>query len=65
MNADRKRAFDNYASKLTAAEIDSNIKDVLSRLEEHHEMSSQCRTLWLEDLGGWVEHYRMAVMSER
>ena len=56
MNADRKRAFDNYAGKLTAAEIDSNIKAVLGKLEQQRYMPNSERELWLEDLGGWVEH---------
>jgi hypothetical protein len=58
MNADRQRAFDNYASKFDADQCDANIQRILQALQTNKSMKPSDRELWLEDLNGWIRHYR-------
>lgn len=61
MNADRERAFDNFAKYCTAEECDGYIKEILGRLQNDREMKPSDRELWLEDLNQWIRHYRMRI----
>ena len=62
MNADRARAFDNYASKFNAEQCDRNIQRILGVLQKN-KMKNSDREMWLEDLNGWIRHYRMRVVD--
>lgn len=63
MNADRQRAFDNYASKFDADQCDANIKRILQALQTNKSMKPSERELWLEDLNGWIRHYRERIFD--
>lgn len=63
MDKDRQRAFDNLASKYDAAECDFVIKRILHELQTNLTMKPSDRELWLEDLSGWIRHYRERVCS--
>ncbi len=63
MNKDRQIAFDNFAAKRDAYECDLKIKQITAELQNNVHMSPSDRELWLEDLNGWIRHYRERVCS--
>ena len=63
MNANRIEAFDNFARKHDAYECDIKIQRILEELQTNLTMKPSDRELWLEDLAGWIRHYRERVCA--
>jgi len=59
MNAERAEAFDKFASNHSIEECEDMIDDVLNILKTERGLKpSRCEEL-LEELSGWVRHYRI------
>ncbi len=61
MNEARQRAFDNFAKHETAEQCDKYIHEILDKLKNDRTMTPSQREVWLEDLAGWIRHYRMKI----
>jgi len=57
-----QEAFDNYASKATIDECNDAIENLLTILKTDESLKPSQRERWLEDLAGWIRHYRLKTM---
>ena len=65
MNAERTKAFDKFASHFDAGECEDKIGTVLEILKTERGLKPSRREELLDDLSGWVRHYRINTFNLR
>ena len=65
MNAERTKAFDKFASHFDAGECEGKIDTVLDILKTERGLKPSRREELLDELSGWVRHYRIKTHNFR
>ena len=65
MNAERTKAFDKFASNHTADQCEDMMDAVLNVLKTERGLKPSRREELLEELSGWVRHYRIKTYNFR
>ena len=65
MNAERVEAFDKFASKQSAHECNRWIEELMTIHTEVRGLKPSQREELLDDLSGWIRHYRIKTFNFR
>lgn len=65
MNAERTEAFDKFARTHTAEECESQIDRILDTLKGEVGIKPSLREELLDEMSGWVRHYRIKTFNFR
>jgi len=65
MNAERTKAFDKFARHFDADECEQKIEQVLDILKTERGLKPSRREELLDELSGWIQHYRIKTFRFR
>ena len=63
--AEKTKAFDKFASHFSADECETKIDEILATLKGQCGLKPSLREELLDDLSGWIRHYRIKTYTFR